>query len=94
MSTINTSILPVIKTEWRGQLDALRAANTNSTDVVRELERQIANTPALEPTLQPQLEQARLAQFEAARQYNSFIESGSLLLKVRRMQTPDCKRPT
>ena len=78
LSTINTSILPVIKTEWQSQLDALRTANEAARKKVNILTQDVLK----DSTLQPQLDQARLEQFEAARQYNSFIESGSLLLKV------------
>jgi hypothetical protein len=39
-------------------------------------------TPTLESTLKPQLEKAQLSQWQAAQKYNSFIESGSQLLKV------------
>ncbi len=82
MTSINTSILPVIKTEWQSQLNALRSANENAKNTVTNFQRQMDGNTALESTLKPQLEQAQLSQWEAAQKYNSFIESGNQILKV------------
>ena len=82
MSNTNISILPVIKSEWQGQLNALKNANETTNKAVRDIEFQISKNSTLATTLQPQLEKAQLAQWEAVRKYNSFVESGSQLLKV------------
>jgi len=37
MSNINTSILPVFKSEWQGQLDALKAINESTARAVLSL---------------------------------------------------------
>lgn len=82
MGDINLSILPVIKTAWQSQLNALRSANENAKNTVTDIQRQMGRNSTLTLTLKPQLEQAQLAQWQAVQQYNSFIESGSQLLKV------------
>lgn len=45
MSTANTSVLPVIKTEWQGRLNALRAANDVAKAKVSVLVKDAAKTP-------------------------------------------------
>eukprot|EP01031_Cornospumella_fuschlensis_P023130 gene23130-28113_t len=82
MSNINTSILPVVKTEWQAQLYALQQANKNANTTVTSIQRRIDDNAALATTLKPQLEKAQLAQLAAVQKYNSFIESGSQMLKV------------
>lgn len=83
MSDINTSILPVFKSEWQGQLNALRTGNANAKSAVDAIQNQIStSSPSVVSTLKPQLEQAQLLQWQAAQKYNSFIESGRQLLKV------------
>lgn len=82
MSNTNTSILPVVKSEWQGQLNALRQANKTASDAIESIQDQISKNSSLATTLKPQLEQAQLTQWEAVQKYNSFVESGSQLLKV------------
>lgn len=45
------------------------------------------------PGLQPQLDQARLAQMQAAQRYNSFIESGSQIIQVAQDAEQRLKSP-
>ena len=82
MNNINTSVLPVVKSEWQNQLNVLRLANETANNTVTSIQRQINKDAGLVSTLKPQLEKAQLSQWEAAQKYNSFIESGSQLLKV------------
>ena len=82
LSNINVSMLPVIKIEWRNQLDALHSAKENASNNVTDIQRQISSNTVVATTLKPQLEKAQLAQWEAVQKYNSFIESGGQLLKV------------
>lgn len=72
------SYLPQLQAQWSSQLNALSLQNRLIRDRVSDLVADVAKNPSL----QPQLDQARLAQIQAAQRYNDFIESGSDLIKV------------
>lgn len=81
--------LPELHTQWLNQLNALRTSNDAARRNVEIWGQRVAN----DDSLQSQLDQARLAQIQAAQRYNSFIESGSELINVaqdaeQRLQSP------
>lgn len=86
--------LPELQAQWRVQLNLLNTANRDARARVDDIQRQIFEDPSRQSSLQPQLDQARLAQIQAAQRYNSFIESGSDLIKVavdaeQRLKSPN-----
>lgn len=85
--------LPELQAQWRTQLSSLNTANRDARARVDDIQRQIFEDPSRQSSLQPQLDQARLTQIQATQRYNSFIESGSELIKVaqaaeQRLQSP------
>lgn len=84
------SYLPRLQAQWQSQLAALRLANRDAAVEIDAIQEMIDKNPALESSLQSQLDQAKLVQLQAAQKYNSFLESGSELIRVaHRMQKRD-----